>query len=742
MFDDPLLLGVNGDRALMAVEHIEKAGQPDTMALFFRREGETVRTVEPFSPFLLLAREELVAGLACDATLKVLNGKLPFRWKMTFPTWKACQKAKAWLAKTTGVAAGNPSAPYFIVNDPVQQYLMQSGRTLFKGLEFDELRRLQVDLECFTSEGFEFCNPDREGDRIIAIALADQTGWRQVLSGVEWEERALLERFVALIRERDPDVIEGHNLFNFDLPYLKTRARLQGVRLALGRDGSAPDSRPSRFSAGERTIAYTRFAIFGRHIVDTLFLTHSYDVSHRSLEGYGLKEVARHFGLARPGREYIEGALISDEFRKDPERVMRYAGDDVVETEGLSRLLSQSAFVQAQMIPFSSQNVCVRGNVAKIDALILREYLRLDRALPLPDQARPFSGGYTDMFMTGVVRNVHHCDVRSLYPSLMLARRIGPRNDELGVFHRLLARLREFRLEAKAQARQASSAPERLRCEALQATFKVLINSFYGYLGFDQARFSDFDAAERVAAEGRELLQNMIDWLRAHGAQPVEIDTDGIYFVPPSFADDAARTSFRDGFERALPPGIEVEFDGEYEAMFSYKMKNYVLLTAAGEMVIRGAALKSRGMEPFLRQFLREMIGLQLGGRDSEIPALKAGFESAIKGRTWPVTKLAKTETLQDAPATYQGKIGEKSRGRSAAYELALKSGRDYRAGDQISYYVTGTKKTVPVHASAKRVAEWNPFERDENVLYYIAKLDALYEKFRGGKLGGEEDGA
>jgi hypothetical protein len=37
-------------------------------------------------------------------------------------------------------------------------------------------------------------------------------------------------------------------------------------------------------------------------------------------------------------------------------------------------------------------------------------------------------------------------------------------------------------------------------------------------------------------------------------------------------------------------------------------------------------------------------------------------------------------------------------------------------------------------------VAEWNPVERDENVPYYVAKLDALYDKFCGGKLGGERE--
>src|SRR6266571_2447820 len=69
--------------------------------------------------------------------------------------------------------------------------------------------------------------------------------------------------------------------------------------------------------------------------------------------------------------------------------------------------------------------------------------------------------------------------------------------------------------------------------QALQNTFKILLNSFYGYLGFAQGHFADFDAAARVTQIGRDLLKKMIDWLNAHGAHVVEVDTDGIYFVPP-----------------------------------------------------------------------------------------------------------------------------------------------------------------------------------------------------------------
>ena len=43
---------------------------------------------------------------------------------------------------------------------------------------------------------------------------------------------------------------------------------------------------------------------------------------------------------------------------------------------------------------------------------------------------------------------------------------------------------------------------------------------------------------------------------------------------------------------------------------------------------------------------------------------------------------------------------------------------------------MTGDKKSVAVHSSAKLVSEWNPAHRDENTAYYMAKLDALAGKF------------
>jgi DNA polymerase elongation subunit (family B) len=57
---------------------------------------------------------------------------------------------------------------------------------------------------------------------------------------------------------------------------------------------------------------------------------------------------------------------------------------------------------------------------------------------------------------------------------------------------------------------------------------------------------------------------------------------------------------------------------------------------------------------------------------------------------------------------------------------------RHYKPGDQISYYITATPKKIPAYEAAKLASEFDPEKRDENVDYYVAKLDELVKKFRG----------
>src|SRR5881227_3994170 len=571
-----LLFGADPTARIVAIE----LGETGTVKVHRReKDGSTTTDVEPFHPFVWADSDVVDLGIEAEK----LKGDLKFGWLITVDSWKELISLRNGLK--------NAGRDFFALTDPIQHYLTATGRTLFKDFPFDELKRMQLEVLSF-SEG--------EADHIMSIALSDNTGWEELIivdpKKTEESERSAIKRLTNLIKARDPDVIEGHNLFRFDLPYLVARAKKLKTKLDWGRSAGFLRSRPSRLQIAEKTIDYPKFTIDGRHFVDTFLLAQFYDVGMRSLSGFERLDVARHFGLSDAeefsglaGKE-LQRAYI-DKHPSFRQRVLCA----VRETRALSELLSPSYFIQAQIFPYNYQDVIVRGNATRINALFLREYLRQRHSIPELPLPQSFEGGYTDIFFTGVAHNVWHCDVASLYPSIMLQFDCFPASDRLQIFRHLLTDLRTFRLETKAAMRAEKNPAKQRYFHALQNTFKILINSFYGYLGFAQGHFADFDAAARVTQIGRDLLKDMIDWLNAQGAQVVEVDTDGIYFVPSAVAGgaDAGRNCvqgqpgspppattierLQGGLAAELPPGIDVEIDEQFEAMLSYKAKNYAL---------------------------------------------------------------------------------------------------------------------------------------------------------------------
>jgi DNA polymerase elongation subunit (family B) len=717
--ENTLLFGSDPTPRIVAIE----LGETGTVKVYRREtDGTTACDVEPFHPFVWCDSD--VTDLNIEA--EKLSGDLRYGWRIRVDSWKEL------IALRNGLK--NAGRSFFALSDPVQHYLTHTGRTLFKGLAFEELRRLQLEVLSFVSGETGLPDSSQPDDHLMSIALSDNSGWEELIvvdpANVAESEKAALKRLTAIIKERDPDVIEGHNLFRFDLPYLVARARKAKVKLDWGRSGGFLRSRPSRLQIAEKTIDYPKFAVDGRHFVDTFLLAHFYDVGMRSLSGFDRIDVAQHFGLCDSADvSALAGKELQREYASGGEAFRKRAMCAVREARAVAELLSPSYFIQAQIFPYNYQDVIVRGNATRINALFLREYYRQGHSIPEMPMVRGFEGGYTAIFFTGVARNVWHCDIASLYPSIMLQFDCLPATDQLEIFRHLLTDLRTFRLEAKATMRAAKDRAQQQHFHALQNTFKILINSFYGYLGFAQGHFADFDAAARVTQIGRDLLQKMIDWLTGRGAQVIEVDTDGIYFVPPP---DANADELREALALELPPGIEVEFDEQFDAMFSYKAKNYALLTRDGEVVIKGGALKSRGLEKFQRLFLEEMIKLLMEGKPEAIAQLRESFEKKIRQREWNIDMLMKTDTLQDSLDKYRAKIGAGGRNRAAAYELALASGRNYKPGEQISYYIKATPKKVAAYEAAKLASDFDPQNPDENVDYYVAKLDELVKKFGG----------
>jgi DNA polymerase elongation subunit (family B) len=737
--DDTALYGKDPMPRIVDVQPVldYNASDPPTVRVYQRTEDlqSVVEHKDVFYPFFFLSDIDLLRGLDRDRfRFQTLRGDNFFRHLVVLETWGAYWDAIRQVERATETDEGRPDELY-LVNSPAQQYMMQTGRTCFLDMTLDDLHRMQLDIEVYTEGGFP--NAERPEDRIIIVALSDNRGWSELLhlrDGIT--EKTLLKELVHVIQERDPDVIEGHNIFAFDFDYILDRCDLHGVDFAVGRDGSTPRTFPSSMRFAERTVDFPCIDIPGRHVIDTYFQVMAFDVFKRDMPDYSLKTAAKYFGFAPEDRTYIEGADIAEAWRSDREHLLDYALDDVVETERLARHLSGSSFYLTQMLPMRYGSAARRGPASKIESLFVREYMRQRHALPRSEWGSQSTGGYTDIFVRGVVGPIVYADVESLYPSIMLEYDVQPAGDDLDLFPRLLERLTDLRLETKQDMKAATDDEVESELDARQSSYKVLINSFYGTLGFSLSVFNDFAEADRVARTGQEILRQLIDEIRDRGGLVIEVDTDGVLFVPPDgVRGEEAEVEFTRSLTSAMPEGIRVGFDGRFKKMLSYKKKNYALLTYDDTLKFKGSSLISRSNEPFGRRFVREAIRRLLDEDVEGLHDLYIAYRDAIVDHDWQgVESFARTESLKDTVAQYEEDVESGKRPRAAAYELAKArseaTGQPVRKGDRISYYITGDNANVTAFKHCKLADDWEPAHPDENTAYYLKRLDEFASKF------------
>ena len=693
-------------------------------------DGSRTTRTESLRPFAWL--NEQVSAAIEGVSIETLKGEGPFNRLAHAESLEAFEAFVKLAKESGGVDAVRPME---------SQFLLQKRERLFRDLGFHELRRCQLDIETASSDG-EFSDAVKADDRVLAIGL--RFGERNrllVLDEMSADgERRLLEQLNAVLAEEDPDVIEGHNIFKFDFDYLRQRAKKLKVPCAWGRFGQKASFRNSRIKIAERWVDFPRCDLPGRTVVDTYLLVQQYDITTRELTSYGLKDVAVYFGITDEDSErtYLAGDKIHATFTENRQAFLDYLADDLRETKGIADLLLPTYFEQVRTFPILLQDATLRGTTGKIDLLFLEHYYHARQACPVPPEVKPFEGGYTRSFKEGVFRHVLHFDVASLYPSLLMGIGRNPRNDTLGVFIPLLRSLREYRLRYKQLAKTAPTEEERAEAQARQSSFKILINSFYGYLGFSGARFGDGDLAAEVTRRGRELLQLLIDEFARHDCTVLEADTDGIYLSTEKYFNQP--DVLLQKVVGVLPPGIELEYDGRYEAMWSYKAKNYALYDGK-KVIIRGSALRSRGIEPFLKKLGNQLIRFLVGASADSPLEMVESVRAKLARRELPVGEVAKAEMLSMNPDAYERFIEGGGKPRRASAEAALLLTPRPRMGERVIYYITTKQKGgTSDWQRARPISLYDAVQAPYDPDYYTKKLDDWLERY-GPSLGVKPSG-
>lgn len=458
---------------------------------------------------------------------------------------------------------------YILSVSPVEQYMITSGRRLFKGYEnYNDLKRLSFDLE---TEGL---NPNVHC--IEQIGIRTNKGFEKVLSVTgEGEEKFKNEMnaicdFFSILSKEKPDVILGHNSENFDWDFIEVRCQKHGVTMedvSLGyfKRPIYKKKKESVLKLGGEVEYYHPTVIWGHSVVDSLHAVRRAQALDSDMESASLKYMTKYLGLKKRNRVYVPGEQIStiwndlsesyafnddngDWYKVSEEKplqegyvpksgryiVERYLLDDLWETDNVELKLNESNFLVGKMLPTTFQKACTMGTAGIWKLIMLAWCYENDLAIPAFDKPRRFTGGLSRLLKTGYVDRIVKLDYNSLYPSIILTWFIITTLDISGVMQGLLEYIltqREKYKELKGDAgKRAKEFKQKLLAfvgnehdkseledliqhwesvkstnDKLQLPLKILANSFFGSFGAPHI----FPFGDTMAAEKTTCIGRM-----------------------------------------------------------------------------------------------------------------------------------------------------------------------------------------------------------------------------------------
>lgn len=659
-------------------------------------------------------------------------------------------------------------------------FMLRSGMTYYKGMKTNDISLLSFDLEATT---LDKDHPDAYVP-LVSTTFRDKKGTitKRLFDVFEYEsDEQMWVDLNLYVQKCNPDVILGHNILSYDLPYLdKHSCKLDG--LAWGREGSRIifDEKMSKIRKdASQQYEFHNANIIGREIIDTFFLSIKYDIG-RDFPSYGLKSIEKHLGLVTedrswdfkewPVRKLIEAKQngndkIWQEFRE-------YCQDDSDSPIKMFDIMIPSFFYLCQSVPKTLQQMINEASGSQLDSLMIRSYLQDNNSLPRTSKKEEFEGAIS-MGVPGIYKNVRKVDVASLYPSIMLAYDIYDKKKDPN--RHMLQMLEYFRNQRLTNKRLAKETGDRYY-DDLQNAQKIMINSMYGFMGAGYLLFNYPAGAAEVTRYGREILLKGVEWATGQTLQKVvkstrnegtedeeekfhwvlaqgngkglgytlvNVDTDSF-----SYTNGVAPT--KEDFKKEIgelnklyPDLIRWEDDGVWEKIIVVKAKNYVLVKD-GKTKYKGSSLTDQKKEPRLLQYLEDMIGVLLSDDENQKDALIKTYDTVcrevaydFKVNDW-VTKKTVTKSIlepkraneQKPMAAIQEAIDRKvipgiQEGDKVWLYLAIDGVRaDIKKGEPVIMKKTGLPKMIP--NDVYRFPQlWNA---DQHTKHYLERVYATTE--------------
>lgn len=456
---------------------------------------------------------------------------------------------------------GEKFKQYFTLLSPVEQYLIQKKKRLFKGIDdYSGVYRFVFDIE---TTGLE-----PEKNEIILIGVKDNRGFHKTISAFgEDGEKKCIEEFFNIIREKKPTIIGGYNSAAFDFPFILKRAEILGVDtkdLTNIFTHEGIKQKEGILKLANEVEPYTQHIIWGFNIVDIAHAVRRAQAINSEIKSWGLKYITKYLEKEKPNRVYVDGAFISKIYldnelyymnpktgkykkigepgtegllEKYPNKyeiwsgkqiVEQYLDDDLYETMIVDDSFSQSTFLLSKLVPTTYERIATMGTATLWKIIMLAWSYENNLAIPVKDEKRPITGGLSRLLTVGYAKNIVKFDYASLYPSIQLVYDVFPECDVMGVQKSMLKYFRNIRIKYKRLAGELKD-KDPVQAEMYdrkQLPIKIFINAYFGSLSAPHVfPWGDMNKGETITCTGRQCLRMMIMFFEKKGYKPLVMDS-------------------------------------------------------------------------------------------------------------------------------------------------------------------------------------------------------------------------
>ncbi len=412
----------------------------------------------------------------------------------------------------------------------------------------------KLKILAFDTETFEEAGKSRltmislASDNLNKVLTYRKTSYKnaEILS----DEKQMIERFIEIVREQNPDIILSYNGDAFDFALMQERALELKTKLALGRDGSNVkfERRARASSAHIAGRVHIDLYDFISNVLGTQLQTETLSLDAVASELLGDKKIGMEFEeVMESWREKKDLAKLAEYCLKDSQLALRLGDYILPQVFELSKLVGQMPFDVSRMMYSQLVEWFLSRRAFALNTIIPNQpkFAEIEERRMKPR----YIGGYVKEPIGGIHEGIAVLDFRSLYPSIIATFNISPETldcgkkerghkvpemkhwfcKEEGFVSKAIRELIERRIELKKKLKAIKDSEEWRKLKNEELSLKTVTNACYGYLAFSGSKWYCYECAESAAAFGRFFIKKIIAEAENEGFVVIYADTDSCF---------------------------------------------------------------------------------------------------------------------------------------------------------------------------------------------------------------------